>query len=42
MRGNRLLLPEVITEITKLDDREEVILRGKKNHLYIKKFNIEK
>jgi ribosomal protein S6--L-glutamate ligase len=42
MRGNRLLLPEVITEITKLDDKEEVILRGKKNHLYIKKFNIEK
>ena len=42
MRGNRLLLPEVITNMTKLDDKEEVVIKGKKDHLYIKKFNIEK
>ena len=42
LRGNRLLLPEVITNMTRLDDKEEVVIRGKRDHLYIKKFNIEK
>ena len=42
LRGNRLLLPEVITNMTKLDEQEEVVIKGKIDHLYIKKFNIEK
>jgi len=42
LRGNRLLIPEVMTSITKFDEKDEVVLKAKKDHLYIKKFNIEK
>ena len=38
LRGNRLLLPEVMTNITKFNDKEDVVLEARKGELIIKKF----
>jgi len=37
-RGNRILLPQNITNITKFNDKDEVIVIAEKNSLSIKKF----
>jgi len=41
-RGERILLPEVITKESKFDDKEELILRVEKGKLVIEKSNIGK
>lgn len=41
-RGNRILLPEIISNITKFDDKDEIILTGSKGKLFLRKFNVEK
>jgi len=41
-RGNRILLPELMTEITKFDDKEEVDIKAEKDKLVIKKFSVGK
>jgi len=38
MRGNRILLPEVITNITKFNENDEYTIDADKNRLEIKKF----
>jgi hypothetical protein len=38
LRGHRLLLPEIMTNVTKFNDKEEVVLEAKKDELIIKKF----
>lgn len=37
-RGNRILLPEMVTDITKFNDQEEIIIQPSKGKLIIKKF----
>ena len=41
-RGNRILLPEVITKITKFNDKEELTIKADKGKLQISKLSIEK
>jgi len=41
-RGNRILLPDAITNITKFNDKEEVVITAEKGRLEIKKFDIKK
>ncbi len=38
LRGNRLLLPELMTNVTKFNDKDEVVLEARKGELIIKKF----
>lgn len=38
LRGNRLLLPQIMTNITKFNDQEEVVIEAKKGELKITKF----
>ncbi len=40
MRGNRILLPEVVTEITKFNDKKEMTVRFEDGKLIIKEFKI--
>ncbi|MFH0978904.1 MAG: RimK family alpha-L-glutamate ligase [Candidatus Woesearchaeota archaeon] len=37
MRGNRILLPELITKITKFTDEEELVMRAEKGKLSVEK-----
>lgn len=39
-RANRILLPKIVTDITKFDDKQELILRIKKGKLVIEKSGI--
>ncbi len=39
IRGNRLLIPEVVSKLTKFNDKEEVVFEIKEGKLIIKKFN---
>ena len=39
-RGERILLPEIITKITKFSDRKEYALKVKKGQLEITEFKI--
>ena len=38
-RGNRILLPEVATKLSKLDETQEVCISAKKDEIVIKKFS---
>ena len=38
LRGNRLLIPQIMTAVTKFNDKEEVVIEAKKGELVIKKF----
>jgi ribosomal protein S6--L-glutamate ligase len=40
MRGERILLPEVVTKLTKFGDKKEMIIRASKKELNIKEFKI--
>jgi len=40
LRGNKILLPEFVTNITGFDDRKEYTIKAKKDSLEIKKFDI--
>ena len=40
-RGDRILLPELITKITKFDEKDELIIRADKSRLSIEKINGE-
>ncbi len=37
-RGNRILLPEVITNITKLSEKDEVVIKADKGKIFIEKY----
>ncbi|MCK4521673.1 MAG: hypothetical protein KAU20_03795, partial [Nanoarchaeota archaeon] len=39
-RGNRILLPEAVTNITKFNDKDEYSLISEKDYLIIKKFAV--
>ena len=40
LRGERILLPELVTKITKFDDRKEYTVKVKKGKLEIEEFKI--
>ncbi len=40
LRGKRILLPEVVTDMTEFDDKMDLVIHAKKNHLEIKKFDV--
>jgi len=40
-RGDRILLPELITKITKFDEKDELVIRADKGRLSIEKINGE-
>jgi len=42
LRSERILLPKVITDITKFDEKEEVVITASKDKLVIRKSNIGK
>lgn len=42
IRSERILLPKLITDITKFDDKEELVITAKEGQLSIKKFVVEK